>query len=64
MKAVYIPTTLNPDTDLEKINLELKNSYTVLWTTPVNSKDLAGGITEPLGYILLVDYNEDEKKIN
>lgn len=61
MKAVYIPTTLNPDTDLEKINLELKNSYTVLWTTPVNSMDLAG-ITGPLGYILLVDYNEDEKK--
>ena len=62
MKAIYIPTILNPDTDLEKINLELKNSYTVLWTTPVNSMDLAGGITGPLGYILLVDYNEDEKK--
>lgn len=61
MKAIYIPTILNPDTDLEKINLELKNSYTVLWTTPVNNMDL-DSITGPLGYILLVDYNEDEKK--
>lgn len=41
MKAIYIPTILNPDTDLEKINLELKNSYTVLWSTPVNSMDFS-----------------------
>lgn len=64
MKAIYVPTILNPDTDLDKLNLEIKDSYTVLWSTPVNSKDLAGGITEPLGYVLLIDYNEDEKKIS
>jgi hypothetical protein len=59
MKAVYIPTVLNPDTDLDKLNLELKNSYTVLWSTPVNKMDLPGNLSGPQGYILLVDNNEE-----
>jgi hypothetical protein len=63
MKAIYVPTILNPDTDLDKLNLEIKDSYTVLWSTPVNQMDeLPGNLSGPLGYVLLIDYNEDEKK--
>lgn len=58
MKAIYIPTFLNPDTDLEKLNLEIKDAYQVLWTTPVNQMDnLPGNLSGPQGYILLVDNN-------
>lgn len=60
MKAIYVPTILNPDTDLDKLNLEIKDSYTVLWSTPVNQMNEL----PPLGYVLLIDYNEDEKKIS
>lgn len=39
MKAIYIPTILNPDTDLVKLNEELAGTYQVLWSTPVNQMD-------------------------
>jgi hypothetical protein len=36
MKAIYIPTTFDPISDLKKLNDELKNTYSVEYETKVN----------------------------
>ena len=56
MKAIFIPTLFDPEMELKKLNDELRNYHTVLWTNEVNKMDcLPGRLSGPAGYILIID---------
>ena len=58
MKAIYIPYSFDPITDLEKLNHELKNTYSVEYQTEIRVDYLPG----PVGILLIVgEYNRKDK---
>lgn len=58
MKAIYIPHYFNPETDLEKLNQELKDTYSVEYHKDI----LLDYLPNPLGTLLIVgNYTRKDK---
>lgn len=58
MKAIYIPQYFNPDTDLEKLNKELKDSYSIEYKKDIKLNYLPN----PIGTLLIVsNYSRKDK---
>jgi len=55
MKAIYIPYNFDPDKDLDKLNRELKDAYSIKFHTDIN---IVTG--EPSG-VLLITRSETRK---
>ena len=59
MKAIYIPYNFNPNTDLEKLNKELKDSHSVEYETEIRFDYLPN----PIGILLIVGNQTRKDKL-
>jgi len=57
MKAIFIPENFNPTVDLEKLNRDLKDTYSITQTISVNSGNSG------YGTLLIVDNHTRKDKL-